>query len=198
MQKLNNLIVLIREESEEEQEVSRGPRRRKPAFILPEVKNEVNNSDVKVKRPPKPSVPPVISGGLWTDDDLADLARLVKKYPVGTTERWEKIGEAMNRPAAEVAHMAHKLKDNVLKNLSQKVNGDISESNETVIEEPKKVKTRGGKHGDVSDTNAKNWNQVQQKALESALAKFPKGSSNDRWEKIAKCVPGKTKVSMLI
>lgn len=188
------------EESEEEQEMSRGPRRRKPAFILPEVKDEeVKNSSKKVKRPPKPSAPPVISGGLWTDDDLSDLAKLVKKYPVGTTERWERIGEAMNRPAAEVAHMAHKLKDNVLKNLSQKPNGDVSESNEiTVIEEPKKVKTRGGKHGDSSENSAKSWNQVQQKALESALAKFPKGSSNDRWEKIAKCVPGKTKEECML
>lgn len=192
------------EESEEEQEVSRGPRRRKPAFVLPEVKDdgEVDNSNRREKkRPPKPSAPPVISGGLWTDDDLADLARLVKKYPVGTTERWEKIGEAMNRPAAEVAHMAHKLKDSVLKNLAQKAaNGDVSESNEmmTVVEEPRKVKTRGGKHGDATENNVQSWNQVQQKALESALAKFPKGSSNDRWEKIAKCVPGKTKEECML
>lgn len=188
------------EESEEEQEVLRVPRRRKPAFILPEVKNEeVKNSASREKRPPKQSAPPIISGGLWTDDDLVDLARLVKKYPVGTTERWEKIGEAMIRPAAEVAHMAHKLKDSVLKNLGQKANGDISESNETtVIEEPKKVKTRGGKHGDASENNVKSWNQVQQKALESALAKYPKGSSNDRWEKIAKCVPDKTKEECML
>lgn len=116
---------------------------------------------------------------------------------MGTTERWDKIGDAMNRPASEVAHMAHKLKDDVLKNLAQKNNKDedgISEEDneeEQIIEEPKKVKTRGGK---VEENSTGAWSQVQQKALESALAKFPKGGANDRWVKIAKCVPGKTKV----
>lgn len=48
----------------------------------------------KVRTPPA-SMP--VSGGLWTDDDLAELIQLVKKYPGGTTERWERIGDAMNR-----------------------------------------------------------------------------------------------------
>lgn len=48
----------------------------------------------KVRTPPA-STP--VSGGLWTDDDLAELIQLVKKYPGGTTERWERIGDAMNR-----------------------------------------------------------------------------------------------------
>lgn len=67
----------------------------------------------------------------------------------------------------------------------------------------KKVKTKGGKLGECEPTEAEDdieskmeasWNQVQQKALEAALIKYPKGSTQDRWEKIAKCVPGKTKV----
>ena len=37
------------------------------------------------------------------------------------------------------------------------------------------------------------WNQKQQKALETALAQYPKGSL-ERWERIAKVVPDKTKV----
>ncbi|NWS67711.1 DNJC1 protein, partial [Crotophaga sulcirostris] len=36
------------------------------------------------------------------------------------------------------------------------------------------------------------WTQNQQKLLEMALQQYPKGTS-DRWDKIAKCVPGKTK-----
>ena len=36
------------------------------------------------------------------------------------------------------------------------------------------------------------WSQGQQKALESALIQFPKGST-ERWERIANKVPGKTK-----
>ncbi|KAM9092853.1 dnaJ homolog subfamily C member 1 isoform 1-T1 [Megaptera novaeangliae] len=37
------------------------------------------------------------------------------------------------------------------------------------------------------------WTQNQQKLLELALQQYPKGSS-DRWDKIAKCVPSKSKV----
>merc|ERR1712223_670909 len=36
------------------------------------------------------------------------------------------------------------------------------------------------------------WSQAQQKALESSLVQFPKGST-ERWERIANKVPGKTK-----
>ncbi|XP_011362707.1 dnaJ homolog subfamily C member 1 [Pteropus vampyrus] len=36
------------------------------------------------------------------------------------------------------------------------------------------------------------WTQTQQKLLELALQQYPKGSS-DRWDKIAKCVPSKSK-----
>ena len=54
---------------------------------------------------------PVQSGGLWTDDDIVELIRLVKKYPSGTLDRWERIAEAMNRPVADVTHMAKKVKE---------------------------------------------------------------------------------------
>jgi len=39
----------------------------------------------------------------------------------------------------------------------------------------------------------KNWSQSEQKLLEQALIQFPK-STQERWDKIAGCVPGKTKV----
>lgn len=41
------------------------------------------------------------------------------------------------------------------------------------------------------------WTQNQQKLLEMALQQYPKGTS-DRWDKIAKCVPGKSKVQLLL
>lgn len=37
------------------------------------------------------------------------------------------------------------------------------------------------------------WTQNQQKLLELALQQFPKGTA-ERWDRIAKVVPGKTKV----
>lgn len=190
--------VFFREEQEEEVEVvPRAPRKRK-TFVLPELKeNPSRESNVAANFSKRQATPTVISGGLWTDDDLLELAKLVKKYPVGTTERWDRIGDAMNRPASEVAHMAHKLKDDVLKTLQQKADRDDGEENgePVVVEQPKKVKTKGGKVGEVGENDIGVWSQVQQKAFEAALLKFPKGASNDRWEKISKCVPQKTKAS---
>ncbi|XP_014252812.1 uncharacterized protein F54F2.9-like [Cimex lectularius] len=179
-----------KEESSSEEEVyvprERGPRRRK-AFQIPEMKD--SNNEIKIKDEPKaaPTKPtPVVSGGLWTDDDLLDLIRLMKKYPTGTQERWEKIGESMKRAPFEVAHMAHKMKDDGFKPPKK----DDEES--TVVEEPrKKMKTKGGKMAE--DVEEGTWTQVQQKSLEQALAIYRKGTPGDRWENIAKAVPGKTK-----
>lgn len=40
------------------------------------------------------------------------------------------------------------------------------------------------------------WTQNQQKLLELALQQFPRGTA-ERWDRIAKVVPGKTKVRMM-
>ncbi|XP_039296423.1 dnaJ homolog subfamily C member 1 [Nilaparvata lugens] len=196
----------------------RQPRRRKPAFSVPEIKDgapaKQNGRQTASPPPPTAASPPPVSGGLWTDDDLLELTRLVKKYPMGTLERWERIGEALGRSANEVAHMAHKVKDNMVRTLTSKrqqrrMKDDSEEEEEEdssnnegeegeemveVEEEPRKVKTKGGKHGAAGEgAGGKGWSQLQQKALETALAKYPKNSAQDRWDKIAKCVPGKTK-----
>ena len=47
---------------------------------------------------------------LWTDEDLARLAKLIKKYPGGTTDRWEMIAELMERLPWEVTKMAGTIK----------------------------------------------------------------------------------------
>ncbi|MGH0140429.1 UNVERIFIED_CONTAM: hypothetical protein FKN15_015973 [Acipenser sinensis] len=41
------------------------------------------------------------------------------------------------------------------------------------------------------------WTQNQQKLLELALQQYPKGTA-ERWDKIAKCVPGKSKVCVCL
>lgn len=103
-----------------------------------------------------------------------------------------------NRTIAEVTYMANKLKENFYR-----LPGQDDEDKDGEYEIPKKQKTRGGKiksslatNDAVNATESSNvsaWSQLQQKALEAALTKFSKGPA-DRWEKIAKCVPDKTKV----
>lgn len=61
---------------------------------------------------------------------------------------------------------------------------DLSEQNESSDEEnQRKERTRAAEEV---------WTQSQQKLLELALQQYPKGAS-DRWDKIAKCVPSKSK-----
>lgn len=62
---------------------------------------------------------------------------------------------------------------------------DISEQNASSDEESQKKER--------SRATEEPWTQNQQKLLELALQQYPKGSS-DRWDKIAKCVPSKSKV----
>lgn len=61
---------------------------------------------------------------------------------------------------------------------------DISEQNDSSDEEKqRKERTRAAEEA---------WTQSQQKLLELALQQYPKGAA-DRWDKIARCVPSKSK-----
>lgn len=176
------------EESEEEVPVvrERGPRRRK-GFNLPEVaengpKQKNSSREEQRTHTKEPEPEPEYTGGLWTDDDLCDLIRFMKKYPPGTNERWKKVGQSMKRHPQEVAVMAAKMKDCNFKPVQKE------EASEPIEEAPKKVKTRV-----KVEVEEGTWTSVQHKALEMALAAIPKGSSGDRWARIAAAVPDKTK-----
>jgi len=180
---------------------------------------------------------------MWTDADLIELARLIKKLPGGSADRWERIAEVLERTAPEVTKMAANIKKNPglvpVSSSSQGVTGEQGEHSTRVADEclethvqedsydsegsstesdevdedgylvlqpqkveeyvapqeKKKAKTKGGKMGiqegeEVLEEEI--WSQEQQKALEQALVAFPKGT-NERWDRIATKVAGKTK-----
>ncbi|XP_060829466.1 dnaJ homolog subfamily C member 1-like [Bombus pascuorum] len=173
--------ALMQENEQPEPEFTSRTRRRRTGFTPQERSGNGVKEVFKKDQTNHVYQKPAISGGLWTDDDILELIKLVKKYPSGTSERWDKIADAMNRTVTEVTHMAKKIKDEGLK--------PGSPTEETVIEErSKKTKTRAENVESISE-----WSQEQQRALEAALVKYPKGTSIDRWEKIAKCVEGKSK-----
>lgn len=154
-------------------------RKRNKGFVVPEGANfetTFNSSG----NDNTTTAPPVSSGGLWTDDDLIELVRLVKKFPGGTSGRWEIIAESMGRSVPEVTYMASKMKENCYK---------LPSEQEDVVTVKVKQKTKK----DESGEDVKKWSQNQQKYLEDALAKYPKGVA-ERWDKITECVPNKTKV----
>lgn len=87
------------------------------------------------------------------------------------------------------------------------------EEYEPPIEVKKKAKTKGGKQGlmednetandpedsssDVKTNLASDWSQVQQKEFEQAIKGFPKGT-DERWDRIASKVGGKSKEECLV
>lgn len=135
-----------------------------------------------------------IVGGFWTDDDLIELIRLVKKYPGGMTNRWETIAEVMNRSVSEVTFMAAKMKERGYRLQSKPENG----TEDLEAAEMPKQKTKKKAADATISVPVKDWSQEQQRALETAISKNPKNSSGDRWTKIANSVPGKTKEECML
>ncbi|KAH8276603.1 hypothetical protein KR044_008628, partial [Drosophila immigrans] len=145
-----------------------------------------------------------VSGGFWTDEDLTELIRLVKKYPGGAGSRWSTIAEAMNRSVQEVTFMAAKMKENGYRIPGQSADGSVAEH--LVQESQQAVRKEKVKSGS-SNANANeksmlipetNWTQEQQRALEAAIVKYRKNAGGDRWQKIANSVPEKTKEECLV
>lgn len=166
-------------------------RRRKVPYKIPEINDYTNsNSDVHGKINTDKNDTPMVVGSLWTDEDLNELSQMVNKFPAGTSDRWQKIAKAMQRPVPEVTYMANKIKQS-----GYKVPTLDNLVDSTITDEPKKIKTRAPENLESGDSS---WTQVQQKALENSLIKYPKGSTENRWEKISKCVPKKTKVCIYI
>jgi len=133
--KIEEAEELEREKEEMERDKERKMYRRKRAVPLPEIRDDpiecildavdeplqqqvklfvccLKNKQLKLHFNQEAVVKPKrLNTGMWTDDDLVDLAKFMKKYPAGTTERWEKIAEGLNRTVTEVTHFAKKIKD---------------------------------------------------------------------------------------
>lgn len=144
-----------------------------------------------------------MSGGFWTDEDLTELIRLVKKYPGGAGSRWNTIAESMNRSVQEVTFMAAKMKEN-----GYRIPGQTDSVAEALVQESQqaqrkeKVKKAAANAGASAEKSMlipeTNWTQEQQRALEAAIVKYRKTASGDRWQKIANSVPEKTKEECLV
>lgn len=174
-------------EIEEVQRPQRTVRKRKPGFVPPEGPNfePATSSSSPSQESTATTAAPPVSGGLWTDDDLNELVQLVKKYPGGTPKRWEHIAEELGRSVPEVTFMANKIKAS-----NFKIGGGEEPQEQPRVKQKTRVKT-----DEQAEEHAKKWGQEQQKALEAALAKYPKGCA-DRWDRIGEYVPNKTKVSV--
>lgn len=118
-----------------------------------------------------------------------DSAGAIEGEEPGTAEGEQETVTSEARPrrrkSARVAEVVTRVEpEEKLRGKRQK-DFDISEQNDSSDEE--KQRREGSRAADDV------WTQSQQKLLELALQQYPKGVS-DRWDKIAKCVPSKSKV----
>lgn len=139
----------------------------------------------------------------WHDDESGALAKGMQRFPGGTPNRWGKIcifiEQTTGRPRrteADATDKARSLKDNA----GRIVTPEASSSELSKKAGPAKVE-KPAVAKDLDEGSAENeWTQAQQLALEDALTKFPVTpgvSANDRWERIAQCVEGKSKKQCL-
>lgn len=130
----------LEEEYVREKEAKKeGMRKRKEKFAAQEKTDEELEGFARLRKLKKlesikaASSKNQLASGLWTDDDLVELVRLVKKYPGGTPARWEVIAEMMNRTVTEITFMAAKMKEN-----GYRVPGQTDSVAETIVQESQK------------------------------------------------------------
>ncbi|GFS50477.1 dnaJ homolog subfamily C member 1 [Nephila pilipes] len=156
-----------------------------------------------------------------TEHQILEFKKAMKKFPVGTLQRWEKVASYLGCSVSQVVVMVKQMKNSKFSkamSLSlQGVTGTEKENCGSEMYEEKDACDRGagdyyieGSNKEDADTvkdihqngglpsNGVNghcekfWKQEEQRSLEVALQKFPKDTQG-RWEKIAEFVSTKTK-----
>lgn len=127
----------------------------------------------------------------WTDKDKSELIKAIVKYPAGASNRWNKIGELLNRTPQECIQMEKQMKTNF--NSSSYLNAATWSQTKTTVLNHKEEPTISVKLDENSnETKSDDWSQEQQFAFEKALKEFNKDVLN-RWDRIAERVSNKTK-----
>ncbi|XP_064470698.1 dnaJ homolog subfamily C member 1-like [Ornithodoros turicata] len=158
--------------------------------------------------PSAPNVSHADKKGEWTEEDTVGLIRAMKKYPTGTVDRWLKIADLLNRSQDEVIAIAKRLRKapsarNIVPH-AQGVTGDDYEDRQSDEEMTRSEHYARPSSKPISELKLggglqkkEEWSVAQQKCLESALQQYPKGTE-ERWDKIASAVPGKTKEECML
>ncbi|XP_061037578.1 dnaJ homolog subfamily C member 1 isoform X1 [Eubalaena glacialis] len=150
---------------------------------LSELRSTAQNS-----RPPKAAA--------TLPDDIITQREEAKQSGEREEEEEEEDGEEEAEPEAVEESRPRRRRPARPPEPEEKVRGkrqkdfDMSEQHESSDDESQKRERERARAAEEP------WTQNQQKLLELALQQYPKGSS-DRWDKIAKCVPSKSKTVSL-
>ncbi|XP_022894878.1 dnaJ homolog subfamily C member 2-like isoform X1 [Olea europaea var. sylvestris] len=131
----------------------------------------------------------------WSAVQEKALVQALKTFPKETSQRWERVAAAV--PGKTVGQCKKKftlMKDNFRNSNVPEKNtstADCSDPSSSPIENFQKPDESNFGNGVSSSSDQDIWSDVQEKALVQALKTFPK-ETNQRWERVAAAVPGKT------
>lgn len=142
----------------------------------------------------------------WSPDDLQLLVKGVNLFPAGTNNRWEVIVTFMEQHSSSKIKRTAKEVLNKAKELQKKSGGLREQINKNAYENLEKnqkqvpiaVKDQSApteRFDSVADSNNSgiaSWTAEEQQLLEQALKTYP-SNTEERWEKIAACIPGRDK-----
>jgi DnaJ family protein C protein 2 len=122
----------------------------------------------------------------WSKDELGALAKGVKKYPPGGSNRWDAIALYVN---------------NLCKLPDPRTKEECIEKYNSIAAAPPSIASSTLVATDVGETVESSsegcsnvWNEEQDALLQEMLRKYPADmEKNERWKMIAKGVPGMTK-----
>lgn len=147
-------------------------------------------------------------GNNWSSDEMALLIKAVNLFPAGTNQRWEVVANFVNqhtktpeirRHAKETLSKAKELQsgDFHLSQMKEETNKRAYENLEKQKKRDVKVETEASKRtetaAEMQGLNVTPWTEDEQKLLEQALKTYPASVGAERWDKIAGCVPNRSK-----
>lgn len=189
-------VEKVKESGKEEDKDQGGAQNRGKNGVSHEISQESPESNGSV--PPK-QLP-------WTKDELSALAKAVKKFPPGGASRWDQITLFVNNLCKQEVPRSKeeciekfnaiaksgKPTDKMAAVTTNGATATKSDASTTPSEQPaaqSQPPLTPGESG-VEDS----WTVEQDQQLQDGLAKFPATmEKNERWSKIAECVPGKSK-----
>ncbi|KAK3864990.1 hypothetical protein Pcinc_029363 [Petrolisthes cinctipes] len=139
----------------------------------------------------------------WSTDDLQLLIKAVNLFPAGTSKRWEVVAEYINqhstsnvvRQAKEVLSKAKELQhsDQHMREAANKsAYATMEKSQQRSGISDATASQRYDTPQEMLGMNTAAWGAEEQRLLEQALKTYP-SSTPDRWDRIADCVPNRTK-----
>ena len=121
----------------------------------------------------------------WSKEELAALAKAVKKYPVGGGNRWEAIALFVNNLCK---YPDPRTKEECIEKYNQ-IASSAGPLSDAAVATTKSTLADSG-----TDAKADEWTEEQDQLLQEMLRKYPADmDKNERWKAIAAGVPGRSK-----